>query len=260
MGAARILLFIPMYNCAKQVPRVLAKVGPEAGAFFEQVLVVDNGSTDGSRETAAAALRAAPHLKGKVVKNRRNYSLGGSHKVAFNYALDNGFTHVVVLHGDDQADVRDLVPYLRSGAYDEADSFLGSRFMKGARLDGYSMGRRILNYGFNLVCSALSWTWITDQGSGLNMYKSEYLKDRFYLPFDNSLMFPNQMFFHGVRRPRGFAYFPISWREEDQKSNARVVEQAAKVFLLIFKGMLGIRPGENGFSRMEYAFDQVYPP
>lgn len=254
----RILLFIPMYNCVRQIPRVLGKVAGAVASHVDFVLVVDNGSADGSREAAAEALKRIPGLKGMVVKNRENYSLGGSHKVAFNYAVDNGFTHVVVLHGDDQADARDLLPHLESGAFDRADSFLGSRFMAGSRRSGYSALRTLLNFAFNLTFSALAGVWITDQGSGLNVYKASYLKDRFYLPFDNSLMFPNQLFFHGAARPNGFAYFPITWREEDQVSNARLLSQAWKVFRVVLDRKLGREPRDNGFSRIDYAFTEVY--
>lgn len=258
MSPRRILLFIPMYNCARQVPRVLEKVDGRVAAFIDLVLVVDNGSTDGSREAAVEALRRRPELKALVVRNKENYSLGGSHKVAFNYAVDNGFTHVVVLHGDDQADVRDLLPHLETGAFDRADSFLGSRFMRGSRRSGYSALRTLLNFLFNLTFSALAGVWITDQGSGLNVYRVSYLKDRFYLPFDNSLMFPNQMFFHGAARPGGFEYFPITWREEDQVSNARMLSQAWKVFRVVLDRRLGRAPRENELSRKEYAFSEVH--
>lgn len=254
----RILLFIPMYNCARQIPRVLEKVDAAAARHIAFTLVVDNGSGDGSREAAVEALKRRPDLRAMVVRNRENYSLGGSHKVAFNYAVDNGFTHVVVLHGDDQADVRDLTPHLESGAFDRTDSFLGSRFMRGSRRQGYSALRTLLNFAFNLTFSVLAGVWITDQGSGLNLYRVDYLKSRFYLPFDNSLMFPNQMFFHGAARPGGFAYFPITWREEDQVSNARMLSQAWKVLKVVLARRLGREPGDTAFSRMEYAFTEVY--
>ena len=58
-------------------------------------------------ETASAACQREGLANWKVVRNRENYNLGGSHKVAFDYAVAQGFTHVIVLHGDDQADIAD---------------------------------------------------------------------------------------------------------------------------------------------------------
>ena len=114
----KILVFIPVYRCEKQLPRVLARIAAlgEDAALFSQILIVDNRSPDGTREAALAAMKQLP-VPAALIENDENYSLGGSHKVAFDYALTHGFDYVVVLHGDDQADLADLVPYLRRGAH-----------------------------------------------------------------------------------------------------------------------------------------------
>jgi len=111
----RILLFIPCYNCAPQIGRVLSQVNGPVASRIAEVLVLDNGSSDGTVDAAIAAAPqvAAPQLT--IARNHKNYNLGGSHKAAYRYASRNGFTHVVTLHGDDQGDLRDLLPTLDAG-------------------------------------------------------------------------------------------------------------------------------------------------
>src|SRR4051794_37491927 len=95
----RILVFIPVYNCERQIPRVIAQFTPDLLDLFETVAVIDNRSTDGTLEAARAAL--AEHLPRDrycLLRNRQNNGLGGSHKVAFNLAIQHGYTHLVVLH------------------------------------------------------------------------------------------------------------------------------------------------------------------
>lgn len=237
----RILIFIPMYNCQKQIPRVLALIGPDIRPLFTEVLVVDNGSKDGS---VSAAIDAAKNLTGlsvTVVVNTENYSLGGSHKVAFNYALENGFDYVVVLHGDDQADINDLVPALRRGEHAGWDSMLGSRFMKGAVLKGYSAFRTFGNRVYNWVFTIASGRRVHDLGSGLNIYKTEYLKTRFYLKYPNQLTFNNFMLLAGIYNRSKFTFFPLTWREEDQRSNVKMVRQALKTLWIPLRYFLGPR-------------------
>ena len=44
---SRILLFIPMYNCEKQIVRVLKQLTPEIGEHITEAIIVNNRSTDG---------------------------------------------------------------------------------------------------------------------------------------------------------------------------------------------------------------------
>ena len=135
----RILLFIPAYNCEKQLPRVLDQLLDERVAeFVTECIVVNNRSTDSTEDAARRWMAAHPAAPVRLLRNNENYGLGGSHKVAFGYALEHGFDYLVVLHGDDQGDVRDLLGLLDSGAYRTCDCCLGSRFMKGSRITGYS--------------------------------------------------------------------------------------------------------------------------
>ena len=121
---SKILLFIPMYNCEKQIPRVLGQLTDEVCSYLSEVIVVNNRSTDGGEQVAADYLkqRNLP-IKAKVLRNDDNYGLGGSHKVAFQYAMDHGFDYVIVLHGDDQGDISNILPYLKNREYEQYDCF-----------------------------------------------------------------------------------------------------------------------------------------
>ena len=151
----KILAFIPAYNCALQIPRVLAQFNERILAYVHEIIVVNNRSTDDTEAAALAYAEKHPKVPIKIFRNRENYGLGGSHKVAFHYAVAHGFDYVIVLHGDDQGHIENILPYLESGAYRSYDCFLGARFMKGAQLDGYSRFRTFGNCVYNLLFSAV---------------------------------------------------------------------------------------------------------
>ena len=46
----KILLFIPMYNCEKQITRVLDQIDEKLSEYIAETIVVDNRSTDRSQE------------------------------------------------------------------------------------------------------------------------------------------------------------------------------------------------------------------
>lgn len=226
-GTERILVFIPAYNCSKQITRVLAQFdGVER--YFAEVLVVDNRSPDNTLEAACeAAARAG--LPVTIVRNNDNYGLGGSHKVAFGYAVDNGFDYCVVLHGDDQGSIRDLVPHLEAGAHREVDCLLGARFAPGAKLEGYSAFRTFGNHVFNLLFSVGAGRWLYDLGSGLNLYRVSKLAGAKCRGFANNLTFNYFMILASVHWGWNIRFFPITWREDDQISNVKLARQSMQV-------------------------------
>ena len=235
----KILLFIPMYNCEKQIVRVLGQLTPEVCSYIREVIVINNRSTDGGEEAVEEYLRsheiACPV---SLLRNDDNYGLGGSHKVAFRYAMEHGFDYVILLHGDDQGSIENLLPYLKSGEYREWDCFLGARFMNGSRLEGYSAFRTFGNYVYNFLFTLGTGKWISDLGSGLNMYRVDILRDHFYEKYKDNLMFNYCMVLGSAYLHHKVKFFPILWREDDQVSNVKMVNQAIIVLKLLFSYML----------------------
>ena len=258
---AKTLVFIPMYNCEKQIVRVLSKFDKEVLEYVQEVIVVNNRSTDNGEAAVLKCKAEHQEVPVKLFRNRDNYGLGGSHKVAFNYALENGFTHVIVLHGDDQGDIHDLLPYLRDGSAYGYDSFLGSRFEKESKLVNYSGFRIFGNHVFNAFMTVMLGRRITDLGSGLNMYSAEYLKNGFYKYFINTLTFNVYMLIYGVYSKSNFKFFPLTWREEDQVSNAKFFKQSREIFKVVFsykfnkKKTFAMTPNE--YSDKEHLSDEI---
>jgi len=226
--ADKILVFIPAYNCQPQIGRVLGQFSGSVARHFEEILVLDNGSKDGTVEAATAAATEAEVPRVVIARNQDNYNLGGSHKSAYGYAVEHGFTHVVTLHGDDQGDIRDLEPVLRAGLHNRYDACMGARFTKGARLEGYSTFRIFGNYAFNLVFSLAARRWITDLGSGLNLLARSAFSDPALKRLPDDLYFNPYLLMDMFGRGNQVLFFPISWREDDQVSNVKMVSQALK--------------------------------
>jgi glycosyltransferase involved in cell wall biosynthesis len=230
----KILVFIPCYNCAAQIVRVIAQFTGEPIVGVSEILVVDNGSTDGTPDVACRALAGQNKVPWKVVRNRENYSLGGSHKVAFDYALQNQCTHVIAIHGDDQAKVQDFVPHLRAGTHRDVDALLGARFIRGARLHGYGALRRSGNFVFNILFSLFSGRIINDMGSGLNLYGRRVIEAGDHRYAADDLTFHCFFLLTMISRERVLKFVPIQWYESDQISNAKLLRQSWKILKLLF--------------------------
>ena len=262
MKQDKILVAVPMYNCEKQIPRVIAQFDDELQSFITELLIIDNGSKDNSLEAAKSALPDLKNMKATLYQNCDNYSLGGTHKVAFNYALNNDFDYCVILHGDDQGSISDLLPYLKTGEYREYDSFLGARFHKDSRLVGYSWFRTFGNVVVNLFCSIACGHWVEDMGSGLNVFSKDYLSNKFYLYFPNDLTYNVYLLLYAVYSKSKFKFFPLLWREDDQVSNARMFKQGFQILALLGKYIVSAKSifsGEaNEYSEIDYQSNTIY--
>ncbi|MBM3184428.1 MAG: glycosyltransferase family 2 protein [Chlamydiae bacterium] len=230
----KILLFIPVYNCEKQIGRTLAKLDPKTASHFAEILIIDNRSTDQTLKVSAELIKKIKTPKVALLQNQKNYSLGGTHKVAFNYALDHGYDYVAILHGDDQGDVRDLISYLEKGTHRTVDCLLGARFMPGATLVNYSRFRTFGNHVFDFLFSLVCGQKLYDLGAGLNLYNTRFLKNRFYLSFPNALTFNYYLILYAVFTKAKIHFFPIVWKEEDQISNVKLFKQGKKLAGLFF--------------------------
>lgn len=236
----KILLFIPMYNCEKQIVRVLNQLNGSILKYISEVIIVNNRSTDDGETAVIEYLKNKDMpFTVKLLRNRENYGLGGSHKVAFNYAVDNNFDYIIVLHGDDQGSIKDLLKPLKLGMHKKYDCLLGSRFCKGAKRKGYSAFRVFGNYVFNSIYSIATKSIITDMGSGLNMYCVDILKDRKYLKFTDNLTFNNLSLLALSFYKKSYKFIPIHWKEEDQVSNAKLFNQSIILIKLAWGAMFG---------------------
>lgn len=222
----KILVFIPGYNCEKQIVRVLKQFDKDVLKYIDEIIFVNNRSTDNTEKAVLNYKVENKELPIKILRNDENYNLGGSHKVAFDYALEHKYDYIIVLHGDDQGDIHDLMPYLENGEYKNFDCLLGSRFLKGSKLKGYSKFRIFGNRIFNIIYSMCIGKKIKDLGSGLNMYNTKILQNNFYHKFPDKLTFNCCMLFAADYYKQSIKFFPITWREDDQISNVKMFSQA----------------------------------
>ncbi len=254
----KILVFIPMYNCEKQIVRVAEQLAGAISPFVTEAIFVNNRSTDDGENAVIEKLKSLNlPFPVNVLRNNENYGLGGSHKVAFDYAIKNGFDYVIVLHGDDQGSISDFVPIIKDGTFKQYDCCLGARFMKDSKLIGYSKIRILGNKVFNWIFSCVVRRKIYDLGSGLNMYKVATLKSRYYERFPDTLYFNDCMILAYCHYGQNILFQPISWREEDQVSNNKLINFS----ISLLKMLKSYRRNRNLYitSEMREKVRNAYP-
>jgi len=121
-------LIIPAFNEAQSLPRVLGAI--EDAKLKAEVVVVDDGSTDGTARTAAA-------LGARVIRHPFNMGYGAAIQTGYMYALDRGADLLVQMDADGQHDPRQIPAMVEPIRRGECDLVIASRFLEAT---GYPMG------------------------------------------------------------------------------------------------------------------------
>jgi dolichol-phosphate mannosyltransferase len=229
------LLFIPCYRCAPQITRVLQSLENDL-QYFDEIIIIDNVSPDETALKASRYIQDHKIPKTKVLINPANVGLGGSHKLAFQYAIQEKFDHVVILHGDDQGSLKDFRPLLEKMKVGSLSSFwMGARFHPYSSLKGYSIIRILGNLFYNGLASILSTRTIYDLGgSGVNLFPVRLLKAHSFLGYANDLTFHVYLLLNAIKMGQSVNFRPISWREDDQISNVKLMAQSMKLLKILF--------------------------
>jgi glycosyltransferase involved in cell wall biosynthesis len=235
----RIVCFIPAKNCQNSLAPVIAGFTPEVLSYIEEIVVIDNGSSDQTVQTARECLARIEDKKCTILQNSRNFGLGGSHKIAFNYAFENSYDYMIVLHGDNSVSITDALPILRNHRYLESDAALGSRFILGSRRKNYPIHRNFFNRILSILASIITRRKISDfTGSAISFYRVSSFLTKFENPikrFSNDVAFPQYLLLYAAYRRLRVSFFPIEHHERDIKQRDKLVSQFGKAALILLK-------------------------
>lgn len=159
-----IVATIPCYNEERFIGTVVLK----AKKHVDKVLVVDDGSSDGSAEVAAAA-------GALVVRHDNNRGVGAALRTAFRQAAELGADVVVRLDADGQHDAHEIPNVIAPILRGEADVVVGSRFLNGKERPPLyrRVGQRLLTVATNLG----SGTHIRDSQSGFRAFSAKAIAE-----------------------------------------------------------------------------------
>jgi dolichol-phosphate mannosyltransferase len=237
---------LPTYNERENLEPMLA-------ALFEQlpaarVLVIDDGSPDGTGELADQLATANPRIA--VLHRTSKEGLGAAYRAGFERILaQEDCTAIVQMdcdfsHAPDQ--VRDLLRSLEAGA----DLVLGSRYVAGGSTPGWSRRRRFVSRGGSLFARTVLGLPFRDLTGGFKAWRRETLAQ---LGAEggqaNGYGFQIEMTWRARNLGARIVEVPITFRDRfagsSKMSGAIVREALLMVLRLRFGRGPSVRPGRT---------------
>jgi dolichol-phosphate mannosyltransferase len=161
MNQNRWLAALPVYNEVGFVNEVL----DEVSRYADRILVVDDGSTDGTSELLAKRRDI------QVIRHETNRGYGAALKTAFRYTVDEGFAGLVTLDCDGQHQPKRIPRFVR--AADSADIVSGSRYLKQYEGDSQPPAERLfINRRITGEINRRLGFKLTDAFCGFKAYRS----------------------------------------------------------------------------------------
>jgi len=231
------LAIVPAYNEAASIESVVGEI--RSHASDTDVLVIDDGSTDGTAARAKAA-------GARVVRLPFNLGIGGAMQTGYVFAAEHGYRVAVQVDGDGQHDPRQIEQLAARLREDPGlDMVTGSRFLDPSGR-GYrsTITRRLGIRVFSRIVSMIVRQEVTDPTSGFRMvtrrgielFARDYPHD--YPEVEAVLM----VHAHQLAS----AEVPTAMRERNAGrssiNSTRSVYYMIKVLLAIFIGLFRARP------------------
>ena len=168
----RAVLCLPTYNERENLEAMVSALGEALDTARDRVLVIDDGSPDGTGEIAD---RLADELDWVSVLHRaKKEGIGPAYIAGFRQALADGAELVLEMDCDfshDPADVPRLI-----AATDDADLALGSRYTPGGGTANWGLMRRFVSRGGCLYAQALLGMRVRDLTGGFKCFRRAALE------------------------------------------------------------------------------------
>jgi len=238
----RILVALATYNELENLPSLLEeiwRVCPQA-----DVLVIDDNSPDGTGQWCEGKAAHEPRLR--VTHRLGKLGIGSAHLQAMRYAVEAGYDYLITMDADHSHRPRylpELLGMMQQVRGRPPDVAIGSRYIKGGKIEGWPWFRRLMSRAINWYARWLLWLPVRDCSGAFRCYRVETLRQ---LPLEQVVSrgysFFEEILWHLRRQGARLVEVPIVFMERAAgKSKINWREALSAVFLILALAV-GIRP------------------
>ena len=163
-----IIAIVPVFNEEAKIGKVVSRMPRE---IVDEVLVIDDGSTDDSAEVARASAA-------QVISMGATLGVGAALRMGYDYAVRLNYDVTVTVAGNNKDAPEEIPLLLDPIAEDRADFVQGSRFLKpNASFGAMPAYRQIATRLHPLLFSLVARRWVSESTNGFRAVRTRILAD-----------------------------------------------------------------------------------
>ncbi|RYE53724.1 MAG: polyprenol monophosphomannose synthase [Sphingobacteriales bacterium] len=161
------LVIIPTYNEKENIEKIIRKVF--SLDFFFEILIIDDGSPDGTAQIVKELQQEFPALH--LEERKGKLGLGTAYIHGFRWALQKPeYQYIFEMDADFSHNPDDLIK-LRNACATGADIAIGSRYVKGVNVVNWPMSRVLMSYFASMYVRIITGISIQDATAGFKCYR-----------------------------------------------------------------------------------------
>lgn len=170
---AEALVIIPTYNEKENVERMIRAVFALSEPF--ELLIVDDGSPDGTASIVKGLMAEFPN-KLHIEERTGKLGLGTAYIHGFKWGLKRHFQYFFEMDCDFSHDPNDLVRLYHATKNQGADLAIGSRYVRGGKVENWPIGRVLMSYYASVYVRLVLWMNVKDTTAGFKCYRRTVLE------------------------------------------------------------------------------------
>ncbi|MDR0522169.1 MAG: polyprenol monophosphomannose synthase [Planctomycetaceae bacterium] len=233
----KILISLATYNERENLPELTRQIFlmiPEA-----DILVVDDSSPDGTADWVRERIKSESRLK--LLQRPGKMGLGSAILAAMDYAETGGYDFFINLDADGSHPPR-FLPAMLNKAKEGFDVVIGSRYVPGGKIRGWSLPRKMMSRTINFYARWVLGLKTRDNSGSFRCCRVALLRkwDRTAI-IAAGYAFLEEMLFRLKKLGAAFAEIPIEFEERRSGQSKLNIREALSALLLILLIGTGLR-------------------
>ena len=166
------LVIIPTYKEKENVQKIIEAIFEMNQGFH--ILIIDDNSPDGTADIVKSLI---PKYLGNLFLEERSgkLGLGTAYIMGFKWGLKRGYQYLIEMDADFSHDPKDLQRLYDACKNNGADMSIGSRYVRGGKLENWPFSRRLISKSGALYTRLITWMPIQDPTAGFVCYSNKVL-------------------------------------------------------------------------------------